>query len=48
MSSGAIVGIGIHGGEVRWKLVREMLVAWPVTLPSAAALAGATYAVLAP
>jgi len=47
VSSGAIVGIGIRGGEVRWKLVREMMAAWLVTLPIAAVLAGATYAVLA-
>jgi PiT family inorganic phosphate transporter len=46
VSSGAIVGIGIRGGEVRWKLVREMMAAWLVTLPIAAVLAGATYAVL--
>jgi len=47
VSSGAIVGIGIRGGEVRWTLVREMMAAWLVTLPIAAVLAGATYAVLA-
>ncbi len=47
VSSGAIVGIGMRGGEVRWKVVREMLIAWLVTLPVAAVLAGATYAVLA-
>jgi len=47
VSSGAIVGIGIRSGEVRWKLVREMMTAWLVTLPVAAVLAGATYAVLA-
>ena len=47
VSSGAIVGIGIRGGEVRWKLVREMMAAWLVTLPIAAVLAGAAYAGLA-
>src|SRR5437667_4933382 len=47
VSSGAIVGIGIRGGEVRWKLVREMMAAWRVTLPIAAVLAGAAYAGLA-
>jgi len=47
VSSGAIVGIGIRGGEVRWTLVREMMAAWLVTLPIAALLAGATYGVLA-
>jgi PiT family inorganic phosphate transporter len=48
VSTGAIVGIGIGAGEVHWKLVRGMLVAWLVTLPIAAVLAGATYAVLGP
>jgi PiT family inorganic phosphate transporter len=47
VSSGAIVGLGIRGGEVRWSLVREIMTAWLVTLPIAAVLAGATYAVLA-
>jgi PiT family inorganic phosphate transporter len=46
VSTGAIIGIGIGAGDVRWKLVRGMLVAWLVTLPIAAVLAGATYAVL--
>jgi PiT family inorganic phosphate transporter len=48
VSTGAIVGIGIGAGEVHWKLVRGMLVAWLVTLPIAGVLAGATYAVLGP
>lgn len=46
VSSGAIVGVGIHGGAVQWKLVRGMLLAWLVTLPVAAVVAGATYAAL--
>lgn len=48
VSTGAIIGIGIGSGETRWKPVRGMLVAWLVTLPIAALLAGITYAVLGP
>lgn len=47
VSSGAIVGLGIRGGEVRWRLVREIMTAWLVTLPVAAVVAGATYVLLA-
>ena len=46
VSSGAIIGIGVHKQDVRWKTVREMLLAWLVTLPVAAALAGAVYALI--
>lgn len=47
VSAGAIVGIGMKEGEVHWGLVRGMLLAWLVTLPIAAVLAGAAYAGLA-
>ncbi len=42
VSSGAIIGIGLHRGarSVNWRTVRDMLLAWLVTLP-VAALAGA-------
>jgi PiT family inorganic phosphate transporter len=45
VSSGAIVGIGIHRGgrSIRWKTVRDMLLAWIVTLPAAAIAAGVVY-----
>lgn len=46
VSSGAIVGIGLHRSDVRWKLVRELLLAWLVTVPVAAVLAGAAYALI--
>jgi len=46
VSSGAIVGIGTRTRDMRWKVVREMLLAWLVTLPVAAALAGVTYGVI--
>ncbi|MGH7546468.1 MAG: inorganic phosphate transporter [Gemmatimonadota bacterium] len=47
VSTGAIVGIGMHRRDVRWTLVRELLIAWLVTLPVAAALAAGAYSVLA-
>ena len=42
VSSGAIIGIGLHRGarSVEWLTVRDMVLAWLVTLP-VAALAGA-------
>ena len=48
VSSGAIVGIGLHrgAGSVRWRTMREMLLAWLVTLPAAALAGGAAYAAL--
>ena len=47
VSTGAIVGIGMHRREVRWRLLREILLAWLVTLPVAAALAALAYGLLA-
>lgn len=47
VSSGAVIAVGMHRREVGWKLVREMLLAWLVTVPVAAVLAGAVYAVIA-
>lgn len=48
VSSGAIIGVGLHRGasSVRWATVREMLLAWFVTLPVAALVGGAAYALL--
>lgn len=46
VSSSAIIGIGLRkgGADIRWKTVRDMLLAWLVTLPVAALLAAAVYA----
>ena len=46
VSSGAIIGIGLHrGGEsIQWKTVRGMLLAWLVTLPVAALVGAASFA----
>jgi PiT family inorganic phosphate transporter len=44
VSSGAIIGIGVSNrGGVRWKMVTEMALAWIVTLPVSALIAGIIY-----
>jgi PiT family inorganic phosphate transporter len=49
VSSGAIIGIGLHRGAatVRWRTVRDILLAWLVTLPVAALVAAGAYAFFA-
>ena len=47
VATGAIVGVGMHRRRVRWKLVGELLLAWVVTVPVAAAIAAVSYRVLA-
>ncbi len=46
ISSGAIIGIGLHrdGASVHWSTVREILLAWLVTLPAAAAVGAGAFA----
>ena len=48
VSSSAIVGIGLLQGlrRVQWATVRDMVLAWVVTLPGAALLACLTHVVL--
>ncbi|HEV8610556.1 MAG TPA: inorganic phosphate transporter [Thermoanaerobaculia bacterium] len=48
VSSSAIIGIGLHRGAraVAWPTVREMVLAWLVTLPAAALVAAAAAALL--
>jgi PiT family inorganic phosphate transporter len=48
VSSSAIIGIGLLKGlrAVRWATVRDMVLAWVVTLPVAGTLAGLAYVVL--
>ena len=39
VSAGAILGLGSQDtGRLNWKTVRDMLLAWVITLPAAAAL----------
>src|SRR6266571_3678922 len=48
VSSSAIIGIGLLKGlrAVRWATVRDMVLAWLVTLPVAGILAGMAYVIL--
>lgn len=48
ISSSAIIGIGVRKGlgAVRWATVRDMVLAWIVTLPVAALLAALAYVLL--
>jgi PiT family inorganic phosphate transporter len=47
--SGAIVGVGVTRGKnaVQWKVVREMMTAWVVTIPLAAICAFVGYLLFA-
>jgi PiT family inorganic phosphate transporter len=48
VSSGAIIGVGLHRGaqSIHWRTVRDILIAWLVTLPVAALLGAGAYALL--
>ena len=46
VSTGAITGVGARKRDVRWRMVRDMVLAWAVTLPVAGILAGLAYVVL--
>ena len=47
VSSGAIIGLGSQdSGRLNWKTVGEMMLAWIVTLPAAAALGIAIYEIM--
>jgi PiT family inorganic phosphate transporter len=48
VSSSAIIGIGLLKGwnNVRWTTVRDMVLAWVVTLPTSAFLACITYLII--
>ena len=48
ISSSAIIGIGLLKGRksVRWTTVRDMVLAWIVTLPASALFAGIAYLIL--
>lgn len=46
VSSGAILGIGLHRQDVRWRVVRDIALAWVVTLPVAGMIAGLAYLAL--
>jgi PiT family inorganic phosphate transporter len=46
VSCGSLFGIGVVNGTARWQTILSILLAWVTTLPLAAALAAAAYAVL--
>lgn len=48
ISSSAIIGIGLlkRANTIRWATVRDMLLAWIVTLPASALLAANAYLLL--
>ncbi len=43
VSTGAITGVGVRKADVRWRIVRDMVLAWVVTLPIAGIIAGLAY-----
>lgn len=43
VSTGAITGVGVRKADVRWRIVRDMAVAWVVTLPVAGIIAALAY-----
>ena len=48
VATGSVIAVGLHRRELHRKLVKELLLAWLVTVPAAALLAGTLYAVAAP
>jgi inorganic phosphate transporter, PiT family len=46
VSCGALFGIGVANGQARWNVIRTILLAWLLTLPTAALFAGLIYTVL--
>jgi PiT family inorganic phosphate transporter len=43
VSTGAITGVGVRKADVRWRMVRDMISAWVVTLPVAGMIAALAY-----
>ncbi|MBI2986524.1 MAG: inorganic phosphate transporter [Deltaproteobacteria bacterium] len=46
VSCGALFGIGAASGQARWAVIRNILLAWVLTLPFAAVFAGGTFILL--
>jgi len=46
VSCGALFGIGIANGQAHWKMIHTILMAWLLTLPTAAILAAAIFILL--
>jgi PiT family inorganic phosphate transporter len=48
VSCGALFGIGIANGQAQWKMIRTILMAWLLTLPTAALFSATLYSLLQP
>lgn len=46
VSCGALFGIGIANGQAHWKVIRTILMAWVLTLPTAALLSAGLYVLI--
>jgi PiT family inorganic phosphate transporter len=46
VSTGCVLGLGLHRRSVRWRLAGEILLAWVVTLPASGLLAALGFAAL--
>ncbi|MDE2507647.1 MAG: inorganic phosphate transporter [Planctomycetota bacterium] len=46
VSCGSLFGLGLAGGRTRWGLIGKVLLAWFITLPTAAALAWVSFVLL--
>lgn len=46
VSCGALFGIGVANGQARWPVIRTILLAWLLTLPTAALISATLYALL--
>jgi PiT family inorganic phosphate transporter len=46
VSCGALFGIGVANGQARWNVIRTILLAWVLTLPTAALLSATCYFLL--
>jgi len=46
VSCGALFGIGMANGQARWAMIRTILMAWVLTLPTAALLSAGVYGLI--
>jgi PiT family inorganic phosphate transporter len=46
VSCGALFGIGLASGQAHWRVIRTILLAWLLTLPTAALLSAGCYCLL--
>ncbi len=46
VSCGALFGIGVANGQARWNVIRLIILAWVLTLPTAALMSATSYVIL--